>query len=181
MGPSSVNSTPCCSVTIVVQGCPVLCHPRTAALQASLSFPISWSLLKLMSIELVMPSNHLSLHQILRRGKSKSRNNYSSLQYSIKICNSSFYSPFKNIYFSASVLMLRGIKAPGLHRTVWSHLLTCCSTSTGSPFTLQSVLACILLSDHPRYKHSRQIYNIFIYWGCKESDTTERLHFHFSL
>ena len=27
--------------------------------QASLSFPISWSLLKLMSIELVMPSNHL--------------------------------------------------------------------------------------------------------------------------
>ena len=33
--------------------------PRTAARQASLSFTISWSLLKLMSIELVMPSNHL--------------------------------------------------------------------------------------------------------------------------
>ena len=32
----------------------------TAAGQASLSFTISWSLLKLMSIELVMPSNHLS-------------------------------------------------------------------------------------------------------------------------
>ena len=31
----------------------------TAALQASLSFTISWSLLKLMSIESVMPSNHL--------------------------------------------------------------------------------------------------------------------------
>ena len=31
----------------------------TAAHQASLSFTISWSLLKLMSIELVMPSNHL--------------------------------------------------------------------------------------------------------------------------
>ena len=31
----------------------------TAALQASLSFSISWSLLKLMSIESVMPSNHL--------------------------------------------------------------------------------------------------------------------------
>ena len=29
--------------------------------QASLSFTISWSLLKLMSIELVMPSNHLIL------------------------------------------------------------------------------------------------------------------------
>ena len=30
----------------------------TAALQASLSFPISWSLFKLISIELMMPSNH---------------------------------------------------------------------------------------------------------------------------
>ena len=35
--------------------------PRTAALQASLSFTISQSLLKLMSIESVMPSNHLIL------------------------------------------------------------------------------------------------------------------------
>ena len=33
--------------------------PQTAAHQASLSFTISWSLLKLMSIEWVMPSNHL--------------------------------------------------------------------------------------------------------------------------
>ena len=32
--------------------------PWTAARQASLSFTNSWSLLKLMSIELVMPSNH---------------------------------------------------------------------------------------------------------------------------
>ena len=35
--------------------------PRTAARQASLSITNSWSLLKLMSIELVMPSNHLIL------------------------------------------------------------------------------------------------------------------------
>ena len=35
--------------------------PRTAACQASLSFTISRSLLKLMSIESVMPSNHLIL------------------------------------------------------------------------------------------------------------------------
>ena len=35
--------------------------PWTAACQASLSFAISWSLLKLMSIESVMPSNHLFL------------------------------------------------------------------------------------------------------------------------
>ena len=35
--------------------------PWTVAYQASLSFTISWSLLKLMSIESVMPSNHLIL------------------------------------------------------------------------------------------------------------------------
>ena len=39
--------------------------PWTAACQASLSFTISWSLLKLMSIELVMPSDHLILHRPL--------------------------------------------------------------------------------------------------------------------
>ena len=39
---------------------------RTAALQASLSFTISQSLLKLMSIESVIPSNHLILcHPLL--------------------------------------------------------------------------------------------------------------------
>ena len=51
-------------VVVVVQS---LCHvwlfatPWTAACQASQSFTISWSLLKLMSIESVMPSNHLIL------------------------------------------------------------------------------------------------------------------------
>ena len=35
--------------------------PWTAARQASLSFTISWSFLKLMSIKSVMPSNHLIL------------------------------------------------------------------------------------------------------------------------
>ena len=40
--------------------------PWTAAGQTSLSFTISWSLLKLMSIEAVMPSNHLILcHPLL--------------------------------------------------------------------------------------------------------------------
>ena len=32
VGSASVNSVHCCSVTIVVQGCPILCHPWTAAL-----------------------------------------------------------------------------------------------------------------------------------------------------
>ena len=40
--------------------------PWTAACQASLSFTISWSFLELMSIESVMPSNHLILcHPLL--------------------------------------------------------------------------------------------------------------------
>ena len=46
----------------VAQSCPTLLWlPWTAARQASLSFTIFWSLLKLMSIEEVMPSNHLIL------------------------------------------------------------------------------------------------------------------------
>ena len=39
--------------------------PRTAAQQASLSITNSWSLLKLMSIKSVMPSNHLILYPAL--------------------------------------------------------------------------------------------------------------------
>ena len=50
------NSVCCCSVAKL---CPTSRDSMTAALQASLSFTISWSLLKLKSIELVMPSNHL--------------------------------------------------------------------------------------------------------------------------
>ena len=44
----------------------LLVTPWIAACQASLAFTISWSLLKLMSIESVMPSNHLILcHSLL--------------------------------------------------------------------------------------------------------------------
>ena len=46
----------------VAQSCPTLCTPWTAAHQATLSFTVSWSLLKLMSIESVMTSNHLILY-----------------------------------------------------------------------------------------------------------------------
>ena len=56
----------CCSVT---QSCPTLysATPWTAAHQASLSCTISWSLFKFMSVELVMPSSHLTIcHSLLR-------------------------------------------------------------------------------------------------------------------
>ena len=49
------------SVQSVAQSCLILCDPWTAAQQASLSITNSKSLLKLMSIELVMPSNYLTL------------------------------------------------------------------------------------------------------------------------
>ena len=48
-------------VNSVTQSCPNLCDPWTAASQASLSITNTWSLLKLMSIESVMPPNHLIL------------------------------------------------------------------------------------------------------------------------
>jgi len=52
----------CCSVSHVW----LFATPLTAAYQAPLSFTTSWSLLKLMSIELVIPSNHLILcHPLL--------------------------------------------------------------------------------------------------------------------
>ena len=47
--------------SLVAQLCPTLCNPWTAACQSFLSITNSQSLLKLMSIELVMPSNHLIL------------------------------------------------------------------------------------------------------------------------
>ena len=51
-----------CEVSIRLLSCVWLfATPRTAALQASLSITNSQSLLKLMSIEPVMPSNHLIL------------------------------------------------------------------------------------------------------------------------
>ena len=48
----------CCSVA---ESCQLFVTPQTVAHQSSLSFTSSWSLLKLMSIELVMPSNYLIL------------------------------------------------------------------------------------------------------------------------
>ena len=50
----------------VAQSCPTLYDPMIAARQASLSITNSQNMLKLMSIRLVMPSNHLILcHPLL--------------------------------------------------------------------------------------------------------------------
>ena len=45
----------------VAQSCPTLCNYMDCTLQSSLSITNSQSLLRLMTIELVMPSNHLIL------------------------------------------------------------------------------------------------------------------------
>ena len=59
----------CISIYVVVQSLShvrLFATPWTKACQASLSFTISWSLLKLTSIESVMPSKHLILcHPLL--------------------------------------------------------------------------------------------------------------------
>ena len=49
----------------VAQSCLTLCSPMDYSTQASLSITNSWSFLKLMSIESVMPSNHLILYHSL--------------------------------------------------------------------------------------------------------------------
>ena len=50
---------------VIVSCVQLFVTPWTAALQAPLSFTISWSLFKFMSIKSVMPSNHLMLCQPL--------------------------------------------------------------------------------------------------------------------
>ena len=53
----------CCSRT---QLCLTLCDPMDCSMPGFPSFTLSWSLLKLMSTELIMPSNHLILcHPLL--------------------------------------------------------------------------------------------------------------------
>ena len=47
--------------SVQLPSCVWLCNPINVACQASLSITNSWSLLKLMSIESVMPSSHLIL------------------------------------------------------------------------------------------------------------------------
>ena len=93
--PTQTQTTFCCSVT---QSCLALSTPWTAACQASLTFTISWSFLKLMSIESVMPSNHLILccpHLLLP-----------SVFHSIRVISSMclFTSDGRSIGVSASVL-----------------------------------------------------------------------------
>ena len=60
---SSLDNDFCCSVT---QSCLTLCDPLDCSTPSFPVFTISWRLLKFMSIESMMPSNHLILcHTLL--------------------------------------------------------------------------------------------------------------------
>ena len=52
----------CCSVT---KSCPALCNPMNCSTPGFLVLHIAQSFLKLMSIESVTPSNHLTLYCLL--------------------------------------------------------------------------------------------------------------------
>ena len=60
-GSSTLGTKYSAQFSSVTQLCPILCQLMTAAHQASLSITNCWSLPKPMSIESVMPSNHLIL------------------------------------------------------------------------------------------------------------------------
>ena len=103
--------------------------PWTAARQGSLSFTISWSLLKPMSIESMMPSNHLILHHSLPL--------LPSIFPSIKVLQMSclFTSGGQSIGASASVSVLQWILWFISFKIGWFDLLTVQGT-------LKSLLQC---------------------------------------
>ena len=72
----------------------LLVTPWTAARQASLSITNSWSLLKLMSIESVMPSNHLILCHTLLLPPSI----FPSIRASYEEKAQSFHAPYRHVF-----------------------------------------------------------------------------------
>ena len=106
----------------VVQSCrhvQLFVTPWTAAYQDFLTFTISWSLLKLMSIELVMPSNHLILcHLCLLLPSVFSRVRVFSTELAIHIRWPKYWS------FSLSISPSNEYSGLISFRTDWFDLLT---------------------------------------------------------
>ena len=113
----------CCSVTM---SCPTLATAWAAARQAPLLFTVSQSLLKLMSIESVVPSNHLTLfHPLLL---------LPSVFLSIFSSDSSLYIRWPN-YWSFSFSVSPSNEYSGLisFRIDWFDLLAVQGTQESSP------------------------------------------------
>ena len=149
----------------VVQSCPALCDPWTAARQASLSITNSWSLLKLMSIALVMPSNHLILCCPLLLPPS--------IFPSIRVFSNDwfFISGGQNIWVSASTSVLPmnsqdwyslgltgwiSLKSKGLSR-VFSNITVQKHQFFGSQHPL----------DHQKSKRLPEKHLFLLYWLCQ--------------
>ena len=99
----------CCSVT---QPCPTLfVTPWTAARQASLSFTITRSFLRYMSMEPVMPSNHVILCRPLLL--------LPSIFPSIRVFSSESTLPIRRTNFGASASVLP-INIPGRFPLGWT-------------------------------------------------------------
>jgi len=117
----------------VAQLCPALCSP--AACQASLSFTISWSLLKLTSTESMMPSNHLilccplfhvpSIFPSIRIFSSESALHIRWPEYwrfSFTICSSSEYLVCFPLVLTGWIsLQSKGLSRVIASTTVWKH------------------------------------------------------------
>ena len=131
----------CSSAT---KSCPTLCHPMDCS-QAYLSFTVSWSLLKLMSIELVMPSNHLILcHPLLLPSAFPSIRVFSS-ESALHIGWPKYQSfrlsvgPSMNIqgWFPLGwtgwiCLVSRGLSRVFSNNTIWKHPFFCAQSSLWS-------------------------------------------------
>ena len=161
--------------------------PRTAALQASLSITNSRSLPKPMSIELVMPSNHLILcHPLLLLPSvfPSIRVFSNELAFCIRwlkywnfsISPSNEYSGL--ISFMMDWLDLLAVQ--GTLESLFQHDISKASILWHSAFSQrrQWHSTPVLLPGKPHGRRSLVGYNPR---GCTELDTTEGLHFHVSL
>ena len=115
----------CCSIVHCIQ---LFVTPWTAACQSSLSFIISWSLLKLMSIQSMMPSSHLILcHPLLL---------LSPIPPSIRVfSNESTLRMRRPKYWSFSFSIIPSKEIPGLisFRMDWLDLLAVQGTPKSLP------------------------------------------------
>ena len=120
--------------------------PWTAACQASLSFTISWSLLKLMSIELVMPSSHLVLCHLLLLSSVFSSESALCIRwpkyysFSFSISPSSEYSGFPLGLTGWISLQSKGLSRVFSNTTVQKHQFFSIHPSLGSNFHIHSRL-----------------------------------------
>ena len=140
--------------------------PWTAARQASLSFTISQSLLKLMSMESVMPSNHLILcRPLLLQPSTFPSNRVFPSELALHIRWPKYWS------FSFSQ-RLRSLDPTVLY-VFGSHCTLCLIFSSEQNFTLRTFL---LFSFLWRPSRAKLIFLAYSQWPTNPSITPQRFH-----